>query len=205
VTDPIFFSRAFAVAGRDIRGSLHQPAAHTVAMRSYALQYFRYAAAGTGSAQGGDMTTEQITAGFTVVLALATNLAISEASAEPNKEQYELQERCGKRAAEVFKSIYKGGGVTSTENGQDIMTYQNHYSAIFNKCFFLEIRTSVNYKTQDRGTSTMITLFDVNENKDYGTFFMRSVDGVPITCNVEQKICHSRSEWDELLRPYMEQ
>jgi hypothetical protein len=28
------------------------------------------------------------------------------ASAQPNKEQYELRERCGKRAAEVFQREY---------------------------------------------------------------------------------------------------
>jgi hypothetical protein len=128
--------------------------------------------------------------------------AIPEASAEPNKEQYELQERCGKRSAEVFKSVYGGGDVTNTEAGQSIATYQNHYSTTFNKCFFLETVTSLNYKKQN-STSTMMTLFDVNENKDCGTFF--KIDGTPVTCYVQGKSCHSESEWEELLKPYMEQ
>lgn len=71
-----------------------------------------------------------------VALALAAIFAIPEASAEPNKEQYELQERCGKRAEQVFKSDNpgqsSGGVVTNTEDGQNITTYQNHYSTTIN-------------------------------------------------------------------------
>jgi hypothetical protein len=139
-----------------------------------------------------------------LAFALAAIFAIPETSAEPNKEQYELQERCGKRAAEVFKSVYGAGGATNTETGQNITTYQNHYSATFNKCFVLDIVTGVSYKTPSKGISTMMTLFDVNENKDYGTFFRLSKDSAPVTCNVQEKICHSESEWQELLKPYME-
>jgi hypothetical protein len=40
-----------------------------------------------------------------VCAALAACLTIPKASAEPNKEQYELQERCGKRAAEFFQKL----------------------------------------------------------------------------------------------------
>jgi len=52
-------------------------------------------------------------------------------SAQPNKELYELQERCGKRAAEVFKREY------SPAHGQMTFNYENHYSARLNKCFFI--------------------------------------------------------------------
>ena len=51
-------------------------------------------------------------------------------SAQTNKQLYELQERCGKRAAEVFKREY------SPAHGQMTFNYENHYSARLNKCFF---------------------------------------------------------------------
>lgn len=137
--------------------------------------------------------------------ALATIFAIPEAAAEPNKEQYELQERCGKRAAEVFKSVFGGGGVTNTETGQNMRTYQNHFSVTFNKCFFLDIVTIVDYKTHNKGISTMMTLFDVNENKDYGTFYRDPKSMTPVACNVQTTICHTEGEWQALLKPYMEQ
>jgi hypothetical protein len=50
-----------------------------------------------------------------------------------------------------------------------------------------------------------MTLFDVNENKEYGTFFKRSEDNAPFQCKVLQNVCHSESEWQELLKPYMEE
>jgi hypothetical protein len=138
--------------------------------------------------------------------ALAAIIAIPQTSAEPNKDQYELQERCGKRAEEVFKRDYafKGGGVTDTKDGEDMTVYENHYNAMLNKCFVLEKVTSIKYKT-NKGTATKKTLFDVNEHKVYGIFFIRSEFNFPLECRIQQKICHSEGEWEELLKPYMEQ
>jgi hypothetical protein len=48
-------------------------------------------------------------------------------SAQPNKQLYELQERCGKRAAEVFAREYNPA-VAKTEHGQMMFNYENHYS-----------------------------------------------------------------------------
>jgi hypothetical protein len=145
------------------------------------------------------------TAAMSMAIAVAAMRSIPEASAEPNKEQYELQERCGKRAAEVFKSYNPGGEITNTDTGQDIVTYQNHYSARFNKCFVLQITTSVNFRSSNKSMSTLMTLFDVNENKDYGQFFKSSLYEIPTTCEVQKQVCHSQTEWEELLKPYMEE
>jgi hypothetical protein len=53
-------------------------------------------------------------------------------------------------------------------------SYQNHYSATLNKCFYLLITTYLHYKKQAQYTSTLMRLFDINENKEYGAFFKRS-------------------------------
>jgi hypothetical protein len=109
----------------------------------------------------------------------------------------------------VFKSDNPGQAsgsiVTNTEDGQDITTYQNHYSAALSKCFYLMIVTGVNYKKQPSHTTTRRTVFDLNENKEYGIFFKRSDQSAPTQCTVQQKVCHSEREWQELLNPYMEQ
>jgi hypothetical protein len=55
-------------------------------------------------------------------------------SAQPNKEVYQLQERCGKRAAEVFEREY-GSPLLNDKDGQTLLNYENHYSAGLNKCF----------------------------------------------------------------------
>jgi hypothetical protein len=128
------------------------------------------------------------------------------ASAEPNKEQYELQERCGKRTAEVLKSAGLADGITNTATGQEMTTFQNHYSATLNKCFCLQIVTTVN--TTNKNISTSMTLFDVNENKDYGNFFKMTKEHerpVTIICDVKGQLCHSEIEWQELLKPFMEE
>ncbi len=62
-------------------------------------------------------------------------VALGQASAEPNKVQYELQERCAKAAAEAFKNDNPDGPITNTKDGQSMARYENHYSANLNKCF----------------------------------------------------------------------
>ena len=109
----------------------------------------------------------------------------------------------------MFKSDNPGqsGGsiITNTEGGQDITSYQNHYSATMNKCFYLLITPGLNFKKQPQYTTKLMTLLDINENKEYGTFFERSDFSAPAHCNVQEKICHSENEWRELLRPFMEE
>jgi hypothetical protein len=148
-----------------------------------------------------------------LAFALATIFVIPpEASAEPNKDQYELQERCGKRAEEAFKT---------EEQRNRNFTYQNHYSTRLNKCFVLKIVTSFDQKSDEEGISTIMTLFDLNEHKEYGTFYMKggsfrsegygtfveTIYSAPFPCNwnEQHEACHSASEWREWLKPYMEE
>ena len=44
-----------------------------------------------------------------VVFAFLATVATTQVSAEPDKLQYELQERCGRRATEVFEKEYGSG------------------------------------------------------------------------------------------------
>lgn len=125
--------------------------------------------------------------------------------AGPNKEEYELQEHCGKRAQEIFKQE-NGNGITNTKDGQALTGYTNHYNKKLNKCFVLQTTTDLSYKNKQekKSSSTLITLYDVNENKDYGSFFMRDDDAQPFVCSVLEQACHSKAEWDALIKPYME-
>jgi hypothetical protein len=150
-----------------------------------------------------------VTRKFFIATALALLAACgwaNHAAAAPDKAQYELQERCGKRAAEIFRQEFgdEDTSISNTETGESITTYNNHYSATLNKCFFLEIVTNISYKSTPEDTSTMMTLFDLNDHKEYGDYFKSSLDSNPATCNVKNAVCHSESEWRELLKPYME-
>jgi hypothetical protein len=124
------------------------------------------------------------------------------AYSEPNKVEYELQERCGKRAAEVFKSEYTQ--VQNTDEGQMLFNYRNHYSATLNKCFFLEMSSIIATKANPVYTAQMFRLFDINDNNEYGNFYKRSDANVPQECNVFGKSCSSEAEWNALIAPYME-
>jgi hypothetical protein len=119
-------------------------------------------------------------------------------SAQPNKDLYELQERCGKRAAEVFDREYG-----SDKNGQTLFNYENHYSARLKKCFFLEITISYEREEEKPGSKIM-RLFDINESKEYGTFVSGPTEGTPLACVVRGKNCQSESEWRQLVKPFME-
>ena len=122
-------------------------------------------------------------------------------SAQPNKELYELQERCAKRAAEVFEREY--GPVSNTQDGQTLFNYENHYSARLKKCFFLEIAMSYE-REEGKPASKIMRLFDINENREYGTFVSGPTESTPVTCAVRGKNCQSESEWRQLLKPFME-
>jgi hypothetical protein len=135
-------------------------------------------------------------------VAIAGLLCFSaDVSAQSNKQSYELQQRCGKHVAEVFEREY--GPVSNTEDGQTLFNYENHYNARLKKCFFLEIAMSYEREEEKPGSKIM-RLFDLNENKEYGTFVSGPTEGAPVTCVVRGKGCQSESEWRQLLKPFME-
>jgi hypothetical protein len=113
-------------------------------------------------------------------------------------ERYLLQERCGKLAAAAFAKDYTAA--ETTKDGQHISNYENHYSPKLNKCFFLEIGRFI-----DQGkNSKLLRLFDLNENKEYGSYWQ--TDKMPnfVDCLVGETRCSSEKEWRELAKPYLE-
>ena len=135
------------------------------------------------------------------VLALVFAAASTAAHAEPHKEQYELQERCGKRTEQMYENEKRG------KTGANYYTYQSHYNPTRDKCFYLP---KENIITGSLG-SLWIDLVDANENKTYGQFIAHwlEVNGLKQSlsvqvCYVQGETCSSESEWQELIKPYME-
>ena len=125
-------------------------------------------------------------------------------SAQPNKDLYELQERCGKRAAEFFRREHSPP-VAKIEHGQMRFNYENHYSTRLNKCFFLEVANTYERREGKPIASKIMRLVDLNDNKEYGTFVGGICDECgPMTCLVQDQVCQSESEWRQLLKPFME-
>jgi hypothetical protein len=139
------------------------------------------------------------------LLLLLTQFGNSYAASK--KEEYELQERCGKRADERFKSEY-GNETYSDDNGKYIYSYTNHYNNKLNKCFIL-VRAIVLSKRLPNSTKKepvyrTETLFDINENKEYGTFSRRGNDN-PTECNLLSNFCETEAQWNLLIKPYIEE
>jgi hypothetical protein len=80
-------------------------------------------------------------------IAIAAALLMTGMSAygQSRKEIYELQERCGKRAEEIFEKDFP----KSERKGLEL--FENHYSVRLNKCFMLEINTLI---IRDAGKTT---------------------------------------------------
>ena len=53
------------------------------------------------------------------------------------KEEYDLQERCNKRAEERFKNEYGNGLMQYNSELKAIMNYRTHYNRRLNTCFVL--------------------------------------------------------------------
>ncbi len=139
-----------------------------------------------------------------IILFLLISVTLSGASyAASNKEEYDLQERCGKRAEEILKPGNDNG--ISEDDKQLMMTgYRNHYNRKLNKCFVLQTTTTMP-KNKKESPSILEELWDINENKLYGRFFKVKIDNKPFECNVLGEICNSENEWDSLVKPYMEE
>jgi hypothetical protein len=89
------------------------------------------------------------------ILPLVLAAAGTAARAEPNKDQYELQERCGKDAAEFFQRFDKGY--------PPAVSFTNHYNPYLNGCFVLVNRTRIE---SGKGVTWIEwDLWDVNENR----------------------------------------
>ncbi len=128
---------------------------------------------------------------------------ISTCYAAPNKDLYELQERCSKRTAEVFHT--DENNITNTDKGQSITGYENHFSETFNKCFAREAITNFNRKSSKSPSNLFYGVWDVNESKLMASILKLLQDDKVITCFVNGKKCHSEDEFNELIKPYMEQ
>lgn len=127
--------------------------------------------------------------------------SFSIAHSEPNKEAYELQDRCGRRAAEVFAKNYENFELGGRRH---MYNYRNHYSARLNKCFFLVLHNDYSEKPTQDLTRTL-ELLDVNENNRYGLFIgVANSKSPPAECEVRGQRCTSEAEWVDLTNPYME-
>jgi hypothetical protein len=113
------------------------------------------------------------------------------ADAQSRSEIYELQEKCGKRAEQLFEKDFP------LDQRQGLESFENHYNVRLNRCFMLEQNTMF-LKTEGKSIAEKILiLIDVNDNKPLGSF-------EPLGCDVQDRKCNSEQEFRTLIKFFME-
>ena len=128
----------------------------------------------------------------------AVSVLASVANGAPSPEEYELQERCGKRAEELFRRDWGKEGAHTVSGSHMAVRFRSYYNARLNGCFVLYTVRNLGSSAGTPRTSTQLTLFEANTNKDYGFFFSFDAEPRLMDCWVAQRKCASRQEWDSL-------
>jgi hypothetical protein len=127
----------------------------------------------------------------------------------PIKEMYELQERCGKQAEDFFQTDFLVSRFRDNQFKGSV-DYTIHYNRKLNKCFIV-IRAHFLYETieeMENPSSVDIgdRLIDVNEKREYGCLIKTVTEQQPLVCWVRDAFkCNLESEWESLVKPFMEE
>jgi hypothetical protein len=153
-------------------------------------------------------------AAFTrMAVILLVTLAPGITVAAPDPVQYELQERCGRRAAEMFEKN-NPQSITRDSDGQTVSSYRNNFDRETNKCFILQTTVFVGSSKEKRKAWKDELLIDVNDNKEYGELIKGTVDDRGnflkpdddshlLVCSVWGLRCVSERQWDQMIGRYM--
>jgi hypothetical protein len=117
-----------------------------------------------------------------------------------------LQEQCVNRSKEYFKKEY-GNGMINGKNGERLISkYANHYNKKLNKCYILITSTELIRNKENKIENIRIkTLFELNENKEYGSLIKFENNNELINCRILEKYCNLEKEWNLVIKPYMEE
>jgi hypothetical protein len=118
----------------------------------------------------------------------------------------ELQEQCVKRSKEYFKKEYGNGIINGGVGERLISNYTNHYNKKLNKCYILITSTEFIKNKENKIENIRVkTLFELNENKEYGSLIKFENNNELINCRILEKYCNLEREWDLVVKPYMEE
>ncbi len=155
----------------------------------------------------------------TLLFFIATPVLAADTETKQNKmvsakEVYELSERCAKLAAENFKQRYGEdayqslsglAALTVARDGSTSATiYTNHFNKNLNTCFMLITTDAV---SKDEKTKIITkSLVDIMENDNEIATLIFKYDPLQVViCTVKEQACISQSDWDSLVKPYMEE
>jgi hypothetical protein len=128
-----------------------------------------------------------------VAFCIMTSVSFAADKKLSQTQLYELRNECGKSAAEFTKRFKlcdgKGG-------------YENHYNTKLNVCFIYMTASCSSDKGDEFYTASLI---DVDENKNYASYIDggKLENGKPAWCYVQNMKCKNLLEFQELIKPYM--
>jgi len=137
-------------------------------------------------------------------------------------EEYDLSERCGKQAEVLFNitnRLTNGNAPKPLEiyevldsKGAVSDDYRNHYNKKLNKCFVVMEHYEWSEKNKEghrEATLKEKSIYDANEHDLFGRciifFSTENPIGRTWSCFILGKLSISDTEWDTLIKPYMEE
>ena len=138
----------------------------------------------------------------TLIITFVLTILSAEVLAADNtllKAEYDLQERCGKRAEETYSKDWGEEGIINHKDYQELRSFTNHYNKKLNKCFILI--SSQQFWTNHVKES--YELWDINDRKLYGSYYGGYPLGASIQCNLLDTLCNSYKAWESLTKPFM--
>lgn len=126
-----------------------------------------------------------------------TEMKKEKEEAKQNTVSLDVQDKCSKKAKEVFIEQY-----TDTKD----VSYENHYNNKLNKCF-VEIYYM---KTSWDIIWTYKSIYDAYEGKTYADYAWHTVkdkkywEVKPIVCQIWDWYCSTTEEFDSAIKEYME-
>jgi hypothetical protein len=135
------------------------------------------------------------------------------ACAAANQEAPELQDQCGRLAAEYFAAEY-GDGLYNNDyvdpdtrkilHDETRIAVVSHYSVKNSRCFAVITSSAVTRFDQVENSSIWITIVDLAARRDLGRLHQTNRGPYADVCFVAERSCNSREEWESLLKAYLD-
>ena len=138
---------------------------------------------------------------FLFLLILGFSQIVFSESSKSDKDLYDLQDKCRKTTESEFRKEWGSNGTVNDKETLMISNYTNHYNKKHNECFYLLTTNSYPKQKKSNGITQMISLWDIQENKNYGEF--DSLANKVFICKVGEFSCGNKKEFEALLVPFM--
>ena len=151
---------------------------------------------------------------ITASVVAAVIAVCTDSFAKPDKVAYELKVRCGKQVDDYMSKEY-GDPMKPFHptNGGRRYIHQSHYNAKLNACLYF-VQSWHYYPLDEHDKhwrtnplSEEFDLYDLNEGRAIAHFVFGNIAGTKEVsqCEVDEKTCKTKAQWDALVKPYLEE